>query len=135
MKKICLFLCAFFCFANVGFAGKNEDAAVSTATAWLQLVDAGKYDQSWQQSASMFRSHVTEQSWTDKIGAVRPEFGAVKSRTLKSATYATSLPGAPDGQYVVVQFDTQFETKQHAVETITPALESNGWRVSGYYIK
>jgi hypothetical protein len=46
------------------------------------------------------------------------------------------LPGAPDGQYVVIQFETSFENKHNAVETVTPMLEPNGqWRVSGYYIR
>ncbi|HEX3698552.1 MAG TPA: DUF4019 domain-containing protein [Polyangia bacterium] len=32
----------------------------------------------------------------------------------------TTLPGAPDGKYVVIQFATSFERKKEAVETITP---------------
>jgi hypothetical protein len=58
------------------------------------------------------------------------------SRKLKSAKYTTTLPGAPDGEYVVIQFDSSFEHKQSAVETITPMLDKDGkWRVSGYFIK
>jgi hypothetical protein len=58
------------------------------------------------------------------------------SRTLKSASYAKSLPGAPDGEYVVIQFDATFEKKQSAIETVTPMKEPDGrWRVSGYFIK
>jgi hypothetical protein len=33
----------------------------------------------------------------------------MNSRKLKSATYKTSLPVAPDGQYVVIQYDSSFE--------------------------
>ena len=47
-----------------------------------------------------------------------------------------SLPGAPDGEYVVLQFDTSFANKKEAVETVTPMLDKDGkWKVSGYYIK
>ena len=57
-------------------------------------------------------------------------------RKLKSREYATSLPGAPDGQYVIIQYDTSFEHKQAAVEIITPMLGGDGqWRVSGYFIR
>ena len=60
----------------------------------------------------------------------------MKSRTLKSATFARTLPGAPDGEYVVIQYETAFENKAAAVETITPMLDKDGsWRISGYYIK
>ena len=45
-------------------------------------------------------------------------------------------PGPPDGQYVVIRFQTTFEHKRSGVETVTPMLEQDGgWRVSGYYIK
>jgi hypothetical protein len=62
--------------------------------------------------------------------------GKLLSRKLKSATYKTTMPGAPDGEYVVIQYDSSFEHKQAAVETVTPMLDKDGkWRVSGYYIK
>jgi hypothetical protein len=35
-----------------------------------------------------------------------------------------------------VQFDTSFERKSAAVETVTPMIDPDGrWRVSGYFIK
>jgi hypothetical protein len=53
-----------------------------------------------------------------------------------SASYQTSLPGAFDGEYVVIQFETSFENKKSAVETVTPMKDKDGrWRVSGYFIK
>ena len=62
--------------------------------------------------------------------------GKLISRKFKSATYATSLPGAPDGHYVVIQFNTSFENKKSGIETVTPMMDKDGmWRVSGYYIK
>jgi hypothetical protein len=70
------------------------------------------------------------------VAPVRDPLGKVLSRALKSATYTTTLPGAPDGQYVVIQYDTAFEHKKSAVETITSMLDKDGtWRVSGYFIK
>jgi len=48
----------------------------------------------------------------------------------------TSMPGAPDGEYVVIQFESSFANKESAVETVTPMKGEDGvWRVSGYYIK
>ena len=55
---------------------------------------------------------------------------------MKSAETKTSLPGAPDGKYVIIQFDTSFEHKKSTVETVTPMQEADGsWKVSGYFIK
>jgi hypothetical protein len=62
--------------------------------------------------------------------------GAVISRKLKSAEYTTQLPGAPDGQYVVLQYESGFEHKNSAIETVTPALDKDGkWRVCLYTVK
>jgi hypothetical protein len=55
---------------------------------------------------------------------------------LAANTYKTSLPGAPDGEYVVIAYETSFDKKQAATETITPMKDADGrWRVSGYFIK
>ena len=135
MKKLASAVLAFVCAAGAATAGPREDAAATAALAWAQLVDNGHYGESWDQSASYFQSRVGKSDWADMAQKARAPFGGVKSRQLVSARYSTSLPGAPDGQYVVVQFDTQFEHKQHGVETITPMLEGAAWRVSGYYVK
>jgi hypothetical protein len=114
----------------------KEKAAEQVAEQWLAIVDSGDYARSWQESASIFRSSVTEQQWTQLVKSVRSPLGQVVSRKLASAHYTTQLPGVPDGQYVVVQFNTSFEHKKSAVETVTPMLDKDGkWRVSGYYMK
>lgn len=63
-------------------------------------------------------------------------YSKVISRVVSTKEFMTSLPGAPDGEYVVIQFKTSFENKKEAVETVTPKKDKDGkWRVSGYYIK
>jgi len=115
---------------------KPEDLAQQSADAWLALVDSGKYAESWQESSELFKAHVTKDQWQDALRATRDPLGKMLSRKLKSATYKTTLPGAPDGEYVVIQYETSFEHKQSALETATPMLDKDGkWKVSGYYIK
>ena len=115
---------------------KRNKAAVAAAQAWLTLTDGGKYDASWDQACKFFRSAIERDRWVATIHPLRKSLGKVVERKLKSTTYATSLPGAPDGEYVVIQFNTVFENKKSAVETVTPMREADGkWRVSGYFIK
>jgi hypothetical protein len=112
-----------------------EKQAVESAGEWLELVDNGDYGGSWQEAAAYFKSAVTREGWEQAISGVRKPLGAVVSRKVKSKTYKTSLPGAPDGEYVVIQYDTAFENKRAAVETVTPMQDRDGtWRVSGYYV-
>lgn len=118
----------------------DEKAAVgqakAAATSWLALTDASKYGPSWDEAASFLKAAVTRTNWETALKGARSPLGVVKSRTLRAATFTRTHPGAPDGEYVVIQFDTQFENKAAAVETITPMHEKDGsWRVSGYFIK
>lgn len=113
-----------------------EDAAVTVASSWLAVVDAGSYDQSWTQAATYFQSAVNREQWHQAMKSVRQPLGDTVSRAVMRATYTTELPGAPDGEYVVIQFDTSFENKRNAVETVTPMRDADGtWRVAGYFIK
>jgi hypothetical protein len=113
-----------------------EKAAVESAQAWLDLVDAGSYSKSWDEAAAVLKSAVSQADLEKSLRAVRTPLGKVVSRNIKSQQYTTSLPGAPVGEYVVIQFDTTFEHKANATETITPMLDKTGkWKVSGYFIK
>jgi Protein of unknown function (DUF4019) len=117
-------------------AQDKAKAAEAAAEAWLKFVDSGDYSQSWLQASSSFKAAVSEKQWEQQVQAARAPLGALISRKLKSAEYATQLPGAPDGQYYVLRYDTSFANKKSAVETVTPMLDKDGqWRVSGYFIK
>ena len=117
-------------------AAKPEEEAQKSAEQWLALVDAGKFADSWNTAAVYFRNSVSQDQWQHLMGAARKPLGSLVFRKLKSAIYSKSLPGAPDGEYVVLQFDTSFINKTVAIETVTPMLDKDGqWRVSGYFIK
>lgn len=114
----------------------KTEPAVKAATTWLATVDRGDYDGSWAEAASYFQSAVPQDQWVKQVRAVRAPLGKVLSRKVVGAKYTTSLPGAPDGEYVIIQIETSFENKKSSVETITPMLDgTRGWRVSGYFIR
>ena len=73
--------------------------------------------------------------WASTIQPVRDSLGAVSSRSLKGITKAPSLPGAPDGEYEVMQFQTNFANKAAATETVVLSYEASGWKVVGYFIR
>ena len=113
-----------------------EEAAVSSSQEWLALVDQGKYAESWDEAAGYLKKVIPKETWVESLQAYRKPLGKLVSRHLISKQYTTTLPGAPDGEYVVIQYGTSFENKNSAIETITPMLDKDGtWRVSGYYIK
>src|SRR5512132_1971721 len=88
---------------------KPEDKAQAAADSWLKLVDDGKYDASWDQAAKLFKGAVTKDQWKQAAAGVRGPLGRLVSRKVKSREYTEKVPGAPDGKYVVIQYETVFE--------------------------
>lgn len=119
--------------------GKHADAeklAIEAAEPWLALIDQAQYARSWETAAEQLRDNVDRRDFVKKLSGARKPLGDVVSRKLESKQYLTAVPGAPDGQYVILQYKTSFTNKQSATETITPMVDKDKkWRVSGYFIK
>jgi len=114
---------------------KAEKAALASSAQWLALVDKGDYTKSWERTAGIFRDIVTKLEWQMKLDTYRKPLGEVSERKVKSKQYAKTLPNAPEGEYVVLEYETVFKNKQTVTETVTTALEKDGkWKVAGYYI-
>lgn len=140
--RLAIMLCALLSFMGSGLsrtalAQKTpEEMAQKSDISWLALTDAGKYAESWKEASAAFQAGVTEAKWESAAQAVRSPLGKVETRKLKDAVFTRTLPGAPDGEYVVAHFDTSFEHKQAAVETVVSSLEKDGsWRVTGYFVR
>ena len=115
---------------------KPEVAAQEAAEKWLALVDGSKDAESWEQMSAPFKKEVSKRKWKSTIGEIRKPLAKPVSRKLKSAEYTKELAGAPEGEYVVVRFDTAFEHNPAAVETVTLLLGQDLiWRVSSYTVK
>ena len=128
---------AFLLGSQVTHTQESATEAAQTSTeAWLSLVDSQSYAASWDAAAGLFKNAVTREEWQATAQAAREPLGQVQSRTLQSATSSTTLPGAPDGEYVVFQFNASYEHKSAAVETVTAVQEDDDtWHVGGYFIK
>jgi hypothetical protein len=131
-------LALLFAAISLGSASAQASnlAAQAAAESWLGLVDGQRYAESWQAAATFFKNAITQQRWQAAVQTVRSPFGSLTSRAVTSTASARTLPGAPDGEYVVLQFDTTFERKAMALETVSLVLEADGhWRVVGYFVK
>lgn len=132
----CIFILLVVSSYGVKADQSAEESAVASSQKWLSLVDKGKFSESWEKAASYFKKAIPEEKWLEAMNTFRQDLGKVITRKLKFKEYTTSLPGAPDGEYVVIQYETSFENKKSATETIIPMLDKDDtWRVSGYYIK
>ena len=119
-------------FANTMAPKDTVDAIES----WLLIVDQGDYSKSYDEGAQYFKNAVTSDKWQESLMAFRKPLGAVLSRKIIESEDVKTLPGAPDGDYVIARYKTSFENKSEGEETVTFMLDKDAqWRVAGYFIK
>ena len=134
-KRAILFLTLFLVASNVLVAQDSEDKARFAAEQWIVLVDDGQYDQSWKEAAKAFQDTISSSDWEKKVSAQRTQLGSKESRKLKEIKSTNAAKGLPAGQYVLVRYQSSYEKKKAALETITAVREGDGqWRVIAYEI-
>ncbi len=113
-----------------------EQESLEAAEQWLELVDDGAYAESWDKSADLFQSNVKKEDWVLALERVHTPLGKIRSRVYQNSELKSSLPGVPDGEYVVIAFTTSFERKTNATETVTVMRTDDGnWKAAGYFIQ
>ncbi len=113
-----------------------EEAAQAGANDWLIFVDSQKYVESWDAASDIFKNVITAERWKESLSSAREPFGKLISRKMSKQKHYSSLPGVSDGSYYVIQYNSKFENKENAAETVTVAKEKDGtWKVAGYFIK
>ncbi len=135
MKVLALTMMIAGLTASAARAASAPGPAAVAAGRWVTAVDAGDYGRSWSEAGALFKGRVTQDEWTHQVAKARGPLGQVVSRAFKGETKTTTLPGAPDGDYDVVAFNTELARKRAAVETVILAREGDAWRVDGYFIR
>lgn len=92
------------------------NVARAVAIEWLALVDDGDYQESWSQAASPVQDAVTLDGWTTSLQDARGPLEPFGERTLVDSREMTNPPGAPEGEYVLVE-------------------ENEVWKVIGYFVQ
>jgi hypothetical protein len=117
----------------ITFGATAEDDAAAAGQKWLSLVDAGKYEESWNQASSMFRHEVALEQWFAALKRSRAPLGDLVSRTPSRVEFSKFLRGAPEGDYAIIHFTTAFTSKS-ATERLTLVKEDGRWQMAAYGI-
>lgn len=110
------------------------EQAGQAAQRWLALFDAGNFDACWDGLAPAVKGRAGKDEFDASLAAVRQHYGVAKVRRASKVTFTHKLPDAPDGDYVVLQYDTEF-ANGHGLETVVPMRTPDGWKVSGYFVR
>jgi Protein of unknown function (DUF4019) len=113
----------------------EELAAQRQAMGFLGYLDDGRFADSYAYTGMLLRAQADRELFTSQIQKARAGTGALQARELIDASYSTSVEGAPEGQYVILHYHSNFAGRPDTVETITLAMAKGYWRVDGYYIK
>lgn len=137
IKKIWL-LGWLLMFASTVYA---DDRAVlaqveRSARDWLARIDAGDYQESWEQASKLLKSKTAQAEWVKSTMALRSSRGKVVARYIATAGATTSLSGYPDGEYIVLQFYATFAPQNLVLETISLGKTADEtWQVVDYVMK
>jgi DNA-binding CsgD family transcriptional regulator len=108
----------------------TDPAVVETAQRFVELIDQGRWADSYRLTTTSFRKLNSEQVWATTSQNVRTPLGKLVSRTFLSQD---DIPAPPAG-YQMVRFNTRFGTSAPVVETVTLERENGEWRVAGIYV-
>jgi hypothetical protein len=111
--------------------------ALTAATRWLAIVDAGNYKTARNMMAARVRraGESVDERWLEWARGKRAPLGRAVSRSVSEARFSNTWPAAPDGTYEFLIFKTVFARKAQATEYLILTKESGHWEVSGYGFK
>jgi hypothetical protein len=114
-------------------AGPAEDEASAVGQRWLAFLDDQKYEESWKQAGSMFRDEVKQDVWVASLKRFHDPLGALVSRTASKVDFTKTLRGAPDGDYAIIHYASEFTNKK-ITERLTLVKEDGKWQAAAYAI-
>lgn len=111
------------------------DATNNAALEFLQMVDEGRYDDSWQIVAPYLQKKIPLPDWKSKLAKDRKTIGELDTRSLEDASKTAATEELPDSELILLKYSSQFKLKE--VEEVVTVIQGkdNRWRVVGYFIQ
>lgn len=108
--------------------------ARTAAERWLQLTDAGRFDESWLAADSTLQNNIPRAEWIDQGRRSRNRLDEMRRRTLTRVAYRDSTNRVPGSTPVVLlQYLTQFE-RGKTLEALVTTKRDDAWKVAGYRV-
>lgn len=123
--------------ATAAPAANDPDLALARKAAldWLAVVDAGKFEASFDEASAAFQKVQKKADWAKGLGAARANVGKFVSRTFVNDEIRTALPNLLPGKYVTVRFKTTFAKYATASESVTLVRDgARGFRTIAYFL-
>lgn len=96
----------------------SQAEAEDQARDFLLFLDQGQQDQAWFAMAPTFQALNDQAHWQSRQQVIRATYGSLAFRELRGVRYRQTLNLSPDGDYVLVQFQSSYQHKAETVETV-----------------
>jgi Protein of unknown function (DUF4019) len=115
---------------------RDDRESIDAGMKWLALIDADKAGDAWDLSSKQLKSAVTRAKFIEGIRDSRKSLGKLETRTAERFARSHKMPGAPEGDYVIIEYTAQFARGQKLQEQLVWAIDDGDiWRVAGYYYR
>ena len=116
-------------------AGATDGPLERASGSWLGLLDAGRFDDAWNEAAELLRRSVSRSELEDATRRLRESMGAVTSREAVTKDYHQDLNGVA-GIFFTLRFRTRLADGRQVVEVVTLTPDaSQQYRVAAYGLK
>ncbi len=114
----------------------DDREAIQAGLKWLALIDGGNSGFAWDEASKQLKSTVTRKQFIAGMRDARKTFGKLESRSAVKFARSHELPGAPSGDYAIIEYEAKFLGGKRMAEQLVWTLEEQDtWRVAGYYYR
>jgi len=119
-------------YSDEGNPAENA-AAQPAALAFLKMIDAGRYSDSYDLAGENMRGTFSRKEWAEMVSDGRKHVGALASRELIGVRYTPTVTDGPPGNYYIAFYHARYGGKDWQ-ERVVLLLKDKAYRVEGYYI-
>ena len=105
--------------------GPAEELLLHDAEIFLTQLDQNQFSSAWQLTSPLFRMLTDEAGWKQKQQVLRQAYGPLKNRRFMRLSYRATYAHSPDGSYVIIQYQSQFEHKAETNETVVFSCQTD----------
>jgi len=114
---------------------KDDKDSIEAAKKWLELLDTDKAGLAWDNASKQLKSVVKRDQFVAQMRGVRKPLGKLQSREAVKFGRANELPGAPAGDYSIIEFEAKYKNGKLAEQVVWSIEEGDIWRVAGYFYR
>lgn len=120
-----------------GMVAPAFSQANAQAIYWVNLLDQQQYGATWLEAGGLLRDIITQNQWAAGMQSIRQSLGPVMSRRVVSHSTTKQLPYGTKGNFIILKYDTQYQSFPRAIETVILMTEGPlvQWKVIHYSIK